>query len=175
MCSPQSVCFDLPGIPACDLSTCPTQSHVHFLWGQRRVPKSRCLRDSTAAPRPRYTELPQRLMSWRLQHQRGCGSGGWVRPSLTLPWPLHHNVWVRSHSLTFTFLMICVYQWPSSTLCFPSCCHPTPSITVLDPSFRLKVYTPISGFRDSSGCSSSQHWIIVYFIFFRVYGHKLWC
>lgn len=119
---PQSVCFDLPMIPACDLSTCPTQSHVHFLWGQRRVPGSRWLHGSRAVPRPCYTELPQQLMSWRLQHQRGHGSGGRAGPSLTLPWPLHHNMRVRSHSLTFTFLMICVYQWPSSALCFPSCC-----------------------------------------------------
>lgn len=48
--SPQSVCFDLPMIPACDLSTCPTQSHVHFLWGQRRIPGSRWLSGSGAVP-----------------------------------------------------------------------------------------------------------------------------
>lgn len=126
----------LPMIPVCDLSTCPTQSHVHFLWGQRQVPESRWLRGSRAVSGPRHTEPPQRPTSWRLRHQRGRGSGGRVEPGLTLPCPLHHNVRVRSHSLTLTFLVICVYQWPplpNSLMCPSHCCltHSSHYLTLL--------------------------------------------
>lgn len=104
---PQSVCFDLTPLSPCSLyvtfSSSPTQSHVHFLWGQRHVPKSRWLRGSGPVPGPRHTEPPWRPTSWRQQHQRHAESGGQVEPGLTLPCPLHHNVWVRSHSLTLTF------------------------------------------------------------------------
>lgn len=115
----------LPMIPVCDLSPSPTQSHVHFLWGQRHVPESCWLRSSGPVSGLRHTEPPQRPTSWRLQHQRDRGSGGQVEPGLTLLSPLHHNVRVRSHSLTLTFPVICVYQWRPLPSLTASCVPPT--------------------------------------------------
>ena len=118
----------LPMLPVCDLSPSPTQSHVHFLWGQRPVPESRWLRGFGPVLGLRHTEPPWRPMSWRLWHQRDGGSGGRAEPGLTLPCPLHHNVGVRSHSLALTFPVICTYQWrpaslSNSLMCVSHCSH----------------------------------------------------
>lgn len=126
-------------IPACDLSTCPAQSHVHFLWGQRRVPSSRWLHSSRAVPRPCYTDLPQKLVSWRLQPQRGYWSGGWVGPSLTLPWPLHHNMSTFPlfnvhfpHDMRISMILL--------NLEFSLLLPPTVFITVCDPLCSFTFY-----------------------------------
>lgn len=97
-----------PRVPSMWPFPSPTQSHVHFLWGQKLVPGPRWLSGSGPVPGLRHAEPPQGPTSWGLQHQRGVGSGGWVEPGLTPLCPLHHNVWIRSHSLTRTFSVICI-------------------------------------------------------------------
>lgn len=60
MSFPMSVCFwshpSLAMLPVCDLYPSPTQSHVHFLWGQKHVPESRWLRGSGPVAVPHHTE-----------------------------------------------------------------------------------------------------------------------
>lgn len=60
MSFPMSVCFwshpILSNLPVCDLYPSPTQSHVHFLWGQKHVPESRWLHGSGPVPVPHHTE-----------------------------------------------------------------------------------------------------------------------
>lgn len=97
-----------PRVPSMWPFPSPTQSHVHFLWGQKLVPGPRWLSGSGPVPGLRHAEPPQGPTSWGLQHQRGVGSGGRVEPGLTPLCPLHHNVWIRSHSLTRTFSVICI-------------------------------------------------------------------
>lgn len=97
-----------PRVPSMWPFPSPTQSHVHFLWGQKLVPGTRWLSGSGPVPGLRHAEPPQGPTSWGLQHQRGVGSGGRVEPGLTPLCPLHHNVWIRSHSLTRTFSVICI-------------------------------------------------------------------
>lgn len=97
-----------PRVPSMWPFPSPTQSHVHFLWGQKLVPGPRWLSGSGPVPWLRHAEPPQGPTSWGLQHQRGVGSGGRVEPGLTPLCPLHHNVWIRSHSLTRTFSVICI-------------------------------------------------------------------
>lgn len=97
-----------PRVPSMWPFPSPTQSHVHFLWGQKLVPGPRWLSGSSPVPGLRHAEPPQGPTSWGLQHQRGVGSGGRVEPGLTPLCPLHHNVWIRSHSLTRTFSVICI-------------------------------------------------------------------
>lgn len=97
-----------PRVPSMWPFPSPTQSHVHFLWGQKLVPGPRWLSGSGPVPGLRHAEPPQGPTSWGLQHQRGVGSGGRVEPGLTPLFPLHHNVWIRSHSLTRTFSVICI-------------------------------------------------------------------
>lgn len=97
-----------PCVPSMWPFPSPTQSHVHFLWGQKLVPGPRWLSGSGPVPGLRHAEPPQGPTSWGLQHQRGVGSGGRVEPGLTPLCPLHHNVWIRSHSLTRTFSVICI-------------------------------------------------------------------
>lgn len=97
-----------PRVPSMWPFPSPTQSHVHFLWGQKLVPGPRWLSGSGPVPGLRHAEPPQGPTSWGLQHQRGVGSGGRVEPGLNPLCPLHHNVWIRSHSLTRTFSVICI-------------------------------------------------------------------
>lgn len=97
-----------PRVPSMWPFPSPTQSHVHFLLGQKLVPGPRWLSGSGPVPGLRHAEPPQGPTSWGLQHQRGVGSGGRVEPGLTPLCPLHHNVWIRSHSLTRTFSVICI-------------------------------------------------------------------
>lgn len=97
-----------PRVPSMWPFPSSTQSHVHFLWGQKLVPGPRWLSGSGPVPGLRHAEPPQGPTSWGLQHQRGVGSGGRVEPGLTPLCPLHHNVWIRSHSLTRTFSVICI-------------------------------------------------------------------
>lgn len=60
MSFPMSVCFwshPFPSmLPVCDLYPSPTQSHVHFLWGQKHVPESCWLHGSGPVPVPHHTE-----------------------------------------------------------------------------------------------------------------------
>lgn len=110
-----SVCFDPNPLSPCSLYVtfppAPPKATYIFFGDKGKVLDSRWLGGSGPVPGPCHTEPPQGPTSWRLRHQRGPGSGGWVEPGLTLPCPLHDNVWVRSHSLTLTFTVICVYQW----------------------------------------------------------------
>lgn len=130
MCFPQSVCFTLTRLSPCSLYVtfppAPPKATYIFFGDKGTSPESRWLRGSGPVPGPRHTEPPQRPTSWRLQHQRDPGSGGRVEPGLTLPCPLHHNVLERSHSLTLTFPVICVYQWrptlSNNLMCPSHCC-----------------------------------------------------
>lgn len=44
----------------------------------------------------------------RAAASKRCRVRGRVEPGLTPLCPLHHNVWIRSHSLTRTFSVICI-------------------------------------------------------------------
>lgn len=113
MSFPMSVCF---WPPPCSLYVTfipapPKATYIFFGDKSMSLNPADSMAVVQSQCRATLSASPQGPTSWSQQHQRDPGSRGWVEPDLTLLRPLHHNVWVCSHSLTLTFSMICVYQW----------------------------------------------------------------